>query len=115
MDSDDFQGLPFSGKSKKSRDSGQNFDAKNVGNSGQKFLENPMPKVMEFHQKSMEICFWAAPSISLPLATFSCHEARCRGPMPRGNGHEAARGTWQAARGTWQVARGPWQVARSLR
>ena len=53
-------------------------------------------------------------AISLPLATFSCHEARCRGPMPRGNGHEAARGTWQAARGTWQVARGPWQVARCL-
>ena len=35
--------------------------------------------------------------------------------MPRGNGHEAARGTWQAARGTWQVARGPWQVARRIR
>ena len=32
-------------------------------------------------------------AISLPLATLSCHEARCRGPMPRGNGHEAARGT----------------------
>ena len=50
-------------------------------------------------------------AISLPLATFSCHEARCRGPMPRGNGHEAARGTWQAGRGTWQVARGRCLVA----
>ena len=35
--------------------------------------------------------------------------------MPRGNGHEAAPGTWQAARGTWQVARGPWHVARFIR
>ena len=34
--------------------------------------------------------------------------------MPRGNGHEAPRGTWQAARGTWQEARGPWHVARCL-
>ena len=42
--------------------------------------------------------------ISLLLATGPCHEARCRGPMPRGNGHEAARGTSQVARGTWQVA-----------
>ena len=52
MDSNDFHVLRFSGQGHKIKDSGQNFDAKNVANSGQKFLENPMPKIMEFLQKS---------------------------------------------------------------
>jgi len=115
-DSDDFQVLRFSGKCQKNRNSGQKFDAKIEANSGQKCLENPMQKIMEFHEKSMEFPkkSWKIASgpvflaISWLLATFSCHEARCRGPMPRGNGHEAARGTWQ-------VARGPWQVDRCIR
>ena len=53
MDSNDFHVLRFSGQGQKIRDSGQNFDAKNVANSGKKFLANPMPKIMEFHQKSV--------------------------------------------------------------
>ena len=53
MDSNDFHVLRFSGQGQKIRDSGQNFDAKNLADSGQKFLENPMPKIMEFHQKSV--------------------------------------------------------------
>ena len=55
MDSDDFQVLHFCGKGQKNRNAGQNFDAKNVANSGQKFLENPLEKIMEFPEKSMEI------------------------------------------------------------
>ena len=51
MDSNDFHVLRFSGQGQKIRDSGQNFDAKNPTNSGQKFVENPMPKIMEFHKK----------------------------------------------------------------
>ena len=54
MDSNDFHVLRFSGQGQKSRDSGQNFNAKNVANSGQKILENPMPKIMEFHQKKYQ-------------------------------------------------------------
>ena len=49
MDSNDSHVSRFSRQGKKNRDSSQNFDAKNVANSGQKFLENPMPKIMEFH------------------------------------------------------------------
>ena len=51
-DSNDFHVLRFSGQGQKNRDSGQNFDAKNLASSGQKFLENPMPKIMEFHRES---------------------------------------------------------------
>merc|ERR1712185_512978 len=42
-----FKFYVFSGKGTKNRKSGQNFDAKNVANSGRKFLENPMQKIME--------------------------------------------------------------------
>ena len=49
MDSNDFHVSRFSRHGQKNRDSGQNFDAKNVANSGKKFLETPMPKIMEFH------------------------------------------------------------------
>ena len=53
MDSNDFHVLRFSGQGQKIRGSGQNFDAKSLANSGQKILENPMPKIMEFQQQSI--------------------------------------------------------------
>ena len=111
MDSNDFHVLRFSGQGQKIRDSGQNFDAKNLANSGQKFLENPMPKIMEFHKKSMEICFWAGFSghfvasghFLLPRSALQRPDATWQRPRS---------GPWHVASGPWHVASGPWPVAR---
>ena len=59
MDSNDFHVLRFSGYGQKSKDSRQILHAKNVANSGQKFLAITMAKRKEFQQKSMEIGFRA--------------------------------------------------------
>ena len=111
MESNDFHVSRFSGQGKKNRDSGQNFDAKNVANSGQNFLENPMPKIMEFHQKSMEIHlragfsgrFVASGHFLLPRSALQRPDATWQRPRS---------GPWHVASGPWHVASGPWPVAR---
>ena len=114
MDSDDFQVLRFSGKGPKNKNSGQIFDAKNVPNSGQKFLENPMPKIMEFHPKSMEIGlragfsghFVASGHFFLPRSALQRPDATWQRPRS---------GPWHVASGPWHVASGPWPVARCIK
>ena len=112
MESNDFHVSRFSGQGKESRDSGQNFDAKNVANSGQNCVENPMPKMIN-HGISSKIhgnwppgrffwpfrCLWP-----LFLATKRVAEARCH--VATATKRPVARGKWPVARGKWPVASG---------
>ena len=110
MDSNDFHVSRFSRQGKKNRDSGQNFDAKNLANSVQNCVENPMPKIMELHQKSMEIAsragfsghFVASGHFSLPRSALQRPDATWQRPRS---------GPWHVASGPWHVASGPWPVA----
>ena len=103
MDSNDFHVLRFSGPGQKIRDSGQKFDAKNVANSGQQFLENLLPKIMEFHEKSMKIGVRAG---------FSGHFVASGHFLLPGSALQRSDATWQRPRSSpWHVASGPWHVA----
>ena len=100
----------FLAKAKKSEILVSNFDAKNLANSGQKFRANPMPKIMEFHQKSMEIGlragfsghFVASGHFLLPRSALQRPDATWQRPRS---------GPWHVASGPWHVASGPWPVA----
>ena len=98
MESNDFHVLRFSGQGQKIRDSGQKFDAKNQANSGQKFLENPMPKIMEFHQKS--VTFHENLHFSQENSKICCIVRNfllfCTAPLPRS--------TFRRRRGTSRTA-----------